>query len=197
MILDLEQSQIRFKQPVKPADPDDVEDVGNPQLDDSDIKSIQDLVPDLISMMEAVGRREDFVKKLKSIADKTLDIQNIALSLLLDIGQFLNCNTVNSMRYHQTSLDFWSVFHKIFRGKGIRFMRGLKASKVDLDHDRPVKPTDCKLNFVVPSDRILIREALQFRHNACKPGEVLRPFGDFAKRQKNPYVVASLDAKRA
>ena len=132
MILDLEQSQIRFKQPVKPADPDDVEDVGNPQLDDSDIKSIQDLVPGLISMMEAVGRREDFVKKLKSIADKTLDIQNIALSLLLDIGQFLNCNTVNSMRYHQTSLDFWSVFHKIFRGKGIRFMRGLKASKVDL-----------------------------------------------------------------
>ena len=87
MILDLEQSQIRFKQPVKPADPDDVEDVGNPQLDDSDIKSIQDLVPD-------------------------------------------------------------------------RFMRGLKASKVDLDHGRPVKPTDCKLNFVVPSDRILIREAL-------------------------------------
>ena len=65
MILDLEQSQIRFKQPVKPADPDDVEDVGNPQLDDSDIKSIQDLVPDLISMMEAVGRREDFVKKIK------------------------------------------------------------------------------------------------------------------------------------
>ena len=68
--------------------------------------------------MESYGRRDDFVKTLKSISNRTLPINHIALNLLLDIG--LGGNTVHTMRYNKTTLDVWTTFHKIFRGKGIR-----------------------------------------------------------------------------
>ena len=34
----------------------------------------------------------------------------------------------------------------------------------------PIKPEACHLNFVVPANRILIREEEQFRLDASKPG---------------------------
>ena len=45
-----------------------------------------------MEIMESYGRRDDLVKTLKSIADRNLPINNIALNLLLDIGGFLDCN---------------------------------------------------------------------------------------------------------
>ena len=148
--------------------------------------------------MESNGRRNDFVKTLKSIADKTLPINNIALNLLLDIGRFLDCNTVHNMRYNKTTLDFWTIFHKLFRGKGIRFMRGLKASGLDGNpkEEGPIKPEACHLNFVVPASRILIREGEQFRLDASKPGVLSGVLQDFAKVQKKPDVKLCFDGKK-
>ena len=70
-------------------------DTDENELDDKAIDDIQSLILRIIEIMESNGRRNDFVKTLKSIADKTLPINNIALNLLLDIGRFLDCNTVH------------------------------------------------------------------------------------------------------
>ena len=56
-----------------------------------------------------------------------LDVKNMALHLLLDVGQFLNANAPSRMRYSKTSLDYWLVIQKLFKGKGVRFFRGVKT----------------------------------------------------------------------
>jgi hypothetical protein len=60
----------------------------------------------VLPIMETIDRHHDFISVLKSLVEGTLDVKNVALHLLLDIGKFLRQNTLTNMRYHQTSLDF-------------------------------------------------------------------------------------------
>ena len=57
-------------------------------------------------------------------------MNNIALNLLLDLRQYLNQQSSTQMRYSQTSLDFWLVVKKLFKGKGVRFFTGCKTHAV-------------------------------------------------------------------
>jgi hypothetical protein len=75
----------------------------------------------VVSALQSVGRCDDFISVLQSISNGKLDIRNLALRLLLDVGKFLNCN---QMRYSQTSIYFWLLIQKLFKGKVLCFFRG-------------------------------------------------------------------------
>ena len=94
------------------------------------MQSILDLLPDVLNVMNEMERSPDFISVLKAIADRKLQ-GNIALHLLLDVGQFLRQNTVYSMRYHPVTREFWTLVHKLFKGKGLRFFTGLKGEGQD------------------------------------------------------------------
>ena len=70
------------------------------------------------------GREHDFLEVLEGLASGTLDPQNIALQLLLDIGSFLAAETVNKVRYSTLTLNFWTLVKKLFYGKATSFFRG-------------------------------------------------------------------------
>ena len=84
----------------------------SPKLEDftgpSEITSdMADIFADVIRVMKEIGRTEDFIGALTNIANGKLR-GNIALHLLLDVGQFLRQETLHSMRYSNISKDFWT-----------------------------------------------------------------------------------------
>ena len=166
--------------------------------EDDDLSKLWNILPDVINLLKSIGRSEDFISVLSSLADKTLSIQNISLHLLLDIGQFLKQNTIFNMRYHKTSLDFWVIVQKLFKGKGVRFFRGLKASGLqERPSDMgPVKPGECAINFIVPSDTILKRESSKFRIDSEHPGLLHSAIMSFAEGATNRDVKLAFDGKK-
>ena len=99
------------------------------------------------------NRLDDFYNLLVAIADGYLE-DNIALHLILDIGQFYSYDSIHSMRYSETSLTFWATVQKNFKGKCVNFFRGHKGEGVWDANDGAVSPVDCRINFAVPSDQI-------------------------------------------
>ena len=94
-----------------------------PDLDEK----LRMLLPEVLDILKQIGRCDDFISVLESIVSGKLDVKNMALHLLLDVGQFLNANAPSGMRYLKTSLDYWLVIQKLFKGKGFRFFRGVKT----------------------------------------------------------------------
>ena len=81
------------------------------------------------------------------------------------------------MRYSQTSLDFWLVVKKLFKGKGIRFFSGEKQHSVETNrddddiHDIGNSVEDKSIiNFAVPSSKVLLRESNKYKFIAEQPG---------------------------
>jgi hypothetical protein len=85
-------------------------------------------LPQLIEKLKTIGRSEDFFNVVEAIVIGKLRLENIALHLLLDIGLFLSVESSSEMRYSQTSIDFWLVVQKLFKGKGLRFFRGIRSA---------------------------------------------------------------------
>ena len=103
-------------------DPEDNTDT--PSGDPNDINKLFSAV---LQQFADIGRENDFLSLLQCVADGRLDINNIALHLILDMGQFLSKTKVNSMRYSNVTLDFWLLVARLFKGKALRFFRGFMA----------------------------------------------------------------------
>jgi hypothetical protein len=43
--------------------------------------------------------------------------ENIALNLILDVGQFYRQSTISNMRYRDESIAFWATVQKLFKRK--------------------------------------------------------------------------------
>ena len=131
--------------------------------------TLADLLPRVLMGLKETNRENDFVSVIKCLASGKLSMNNIALSLLLDLGQYLNQQSSTQMRYSQTSLDFWVVVQKLFKCKGVRFFTGCKTHAVkriksEYSEDDIETPL---INFVVPSKKILTRECEKYVE---KPG---------------------------
>ena len=106
----------------------------------STLKELQAILPTLVQFLEDIGRSEDFLSSLTAISTGRLSLDNMALHLFLDIGQLLR-TPQNMMKYSKTSIDFWTVIQKLFKGKAIRFFKGATSHK-------EIRGTNaCKLNF--------------------------------------------------
>ena len=90
-----------------------------------------DICTRAIKVFEDVGRGEDFLSVLRASANGTLVPQNIAVHLLLDIGHMLSQESLQNIRYNSTTLDFWTLVYKMFRGKATRFFRGTMSLNTD------------------------------------------------------------------
>jgi hypothetical protein len=84
---------------------------------------------------------------------------NIAFHLLLDIGRFYGQTEISQMRYSKATLDFWITIKHLFKGKGLSFFRGYKGCGAEVNSNNCISPQNCRINFVVPSDKILNKES--------------------------------------
>jgi hypothetical protein len=151
------------------------------------------LIPGVIEKLEVAGRLADFESTMKAVTDGILE-DNIAFHLLLDIGQFYSCSTVSNMRYSEETLQFWSTVKNLFKGKGIHFFRGYKSQ--GMKEDAPARPSDCKINFIVPSDSILSKESAIYIGDAKEPGILRTSLESFSRENPGKDVKLSIDGKK-
>ena len=103
--------------------PTDISLKCGPVQEESDMQKLEKILPDVVHSLNDMGQADDFSSVLQAIAKGKIQ-NNIALHLLLDVGQLLRQDTPHSMRYNQTSLDFWTLLMKVVHGKGMRLLEG-------------------------------------------------------------------------
>ena len=160
----------------------------------TDDANIYQLISHVIDVMKDIGTISDVISVLQAIKNGYLN-DNIAFHLLLDIGDFYSLNSINNVRYSKQSLGFWVTVQKLFKGKGINFFRGFRAEG-QKQVGKVIHPSDCEINFLVPSDPILVKEASKFRLDASKPGLLEISLDAFATQHKGDDVKLSIDGKR-
>ena len=159
------------------------------------------LLPEVIDFLKETDRSDDFVSVLECILNGKINVRNIALNLLLDLGQYLNQSSSGQMRYSQTSLDFWLIIKKMFKGKGIQFFSGnmmnvVKHANYDADSNQA---TESSINFAAPSDKILRRENQKYMISGEKPGIIPGALTSFreSKSTTNPVECKiAIDGKK-
>lgn len=69
--------------------------------------TLQELFEKTNKLFEETGRGDDFKAVLRAFSNGTLNPQNIAVHLLLDIGNLLSSSSFKNVRYSDTTLDFY------------------------------------------------------------------------------------------
>ena len=150
----------------------------------------------VMDKMTNLNKKSDFVLVLRAIQDGLLD-NNIALYLLLDIGRFYASDCINSMRYDRETLDFWVTFWRLFKGRGINFMMGNKGEGLLLEeNNHTISPSQCRINFVVPTDTTWKKEISEHRIEVEKPGMINSTLNTFASINEGVDVKLSTDEKK-
>lgn len=90
------------------------------QADGKDIETFKSA----LEVLKTHGNSDNFMAVLTLLSNGTLHPSNIALHLLLDIGNLLSQASFTQVRYSKTTLDFWAIVHRLFKGKATRFFRG-------------------------------------------------------------------------
>ncbi len=99
--------------------------------DEADDSNTITVFKNALEIVKSNGRGSDFMSVLMALADGTLDPKNIALHLLLDIGSILSEKSLSSVRYNKTTMDFWTLVYRMFKGKATRFFRGSMSADLD------------------------------------------------------------------
>lgn len=152
------------------------------------------LLQDAASVLKERGRYEDFLSVLRCIADSTL-IDNIALHLILDVGNFYSTNCIQGLRYSEETITFWVTVKKLFKGKGINFLRGFKAQGLEKDKEY-ISPKDCRIHFAVPSNPTLASESTKYTVGLENPGILDTSLDAFAEKNADKDVKISIDGKK-
>ena len=99
------------------------------------------------------------------LATETFPTHNICYLLFLDIVEWFSCNSTTHMRYREETLQFWRIGYRLFHGKFIRFMSGMRSFDQVLDGTSDkgfFDPLKSKVNFAVPSRNNLYKETSSF-----------------------------------
>ena len=122
VIIDIRSKRITFKRPITtPVAERCNNDVGI----DTDHNFLYGLIPGVLERICEMNRLDDFISLLQAICDGKLQ-NNIALHLLLVIGQFYSLTDIRQMKYSNDSINFWLTLKKIFKGRGVNFFQGYK-----------------------------------------------------------------------
>lgn len=118
-----------------------------------------DILPSVLKIRQA-GISSDFCNLLRLIHLDKLPLTNISLLLFLDVVRWYSLENTANMQYSIDCLKFWKVMYRLFHGKALRFMGGMKSSKEDVDESNTANcggydPAFSSINFAVPSQKRL------------------------------------------
>ena len=85
-----------------------------------------DLLLKVLKSLEDVGQKESFLKFMGLLASGTFSLHNICYLLFLDIVGWFSCDSTTHMRYGHETVKFWQIGYRLFHGKFLRFMSGIR-----------------------------------------------------------------------
>ena len=113
-----------------------------------------DLLPKVLKSLEDVGQKESFLKFMRLLASGTFPLHNICYLLFLDIVEWFSCDSTTHMRYGHETVKFWQIGYRLFHGKFLRFMSGIRNFGRVLDGTSErvfFDPLKSKVNCAVPN----------------------------------------------
>lgn len=119
-----------------------------------------DILPSVLKKLRQAGISSDFCNLLRLIHLDKLPLTNISLLLFLDVVRWYSLENTTNMQYSIDCLKFWKVMYRLFHGKALRFMGGMKSSKEDVNESNTANcggydPAFSSINFAVPSQKRL------------------------------------------
>ena len=106
-VIDIDNMKLRFKRmhaetggPLSEARPLDEEE--DEESQEQTEGRLLELMPSVLNALRETGREGDLIAVVESIVSGRLSVHNIALNLLLDLGQYLNQQSSEQMSYSQT-----------------------------------------------------------------------------------------------
>ncbi|CAG2220507.1 unnamed protein product [Mytilus edulis] len=90
------------------------------------LERLSSILPKVISNLRDVGELNSFVQFNELLASGSFPFENIAYRLFCDVVQWYTLSNTSSMRYSELVKRFWRTGYKLFKGKFLRFMSGLK-----------------------------------------------------------------------
>ena len=115
-------------------------------------------LPDVLKSLKAADHLETYMKFNRMLAEDTFPFRNIAYLLFLDVVNWFSQDSTSQMRYDEDVKRFWRLGLKLFKGRFLKFMGGLKntgQSKMKGVIHGSYAPSESKNNFAVPSRRVL------------------------------------------
>ena len=140
------------------------------QIDDSFII----LCRTFTEKLKSIGRDDDFICLMKSVIIGRLPLTNIALHLLLDVGQLMRDG--RGIGYNPVTKQFWLAIHILLKARGTRLFRG----NISFESDETLS----SMNFAVPSEKTMERQFQTFKHEVSKPGIIASMLDQFDHQNK-------------
>jgi hypothetical protein len=113
-----------------------------------------DLLLKVLKSLEDVGQKESFLKCMGLLASGTFPLHNICYPLFVDIVEWFSCDSATHMRYGHETVKFWQIEYRLFHGKFLRFMSGIRnfGQVWDGTSERGFfDPLKSKVNCAVPN----------------------------------------------
>jgi hypothetical protein len=142
---------------------------------DDNCQEIADIMKSLPLVIKELGNEgySSLLQKFcKLVAEKKFPLQNISLRLWADVVEWYGLDDTRNMRYSPETLQFFWLGRKLFGGKFVRFMSGLKNENDFLLGHTVLDPQNSKMNFACPSENVLreINPMGQQFPDVLKPG---------------------------
>ena len=88
-------------------------------------------------------------------------MNNICFLLFTDSIEWFSCQNTCNMKYQTETMQFWQIGYRLFHGKFLRFMSGLRnyGQVLNKNAERSeLNPSDSRINFAVPAQKNLYRK---------------------------------------
>lgn len=105
--------------------------------------------------MNKAGKGDILQKFFSQVSTGKFPLNNIAFQLWCDVVDRYDNKDTRQMRYSLDTLKFFWVGKKLFGGRFIRFMGGMKNEKQQLTGSSSLDPHLLKVNFACPDEKIL------------------------------------------
>lgn len=87
---------------------------------------MEEMLPAILSTLFEHGKLDSYLKFNRLIHEKKMPMNNICFLLFNDLINWYSSTNTSQMRYQKETMKFWQLGYRLFHGKFIRFMTGLK-----------------------------------------------------------------------
>ncbi len=132
----------------------------NLQIDHAEAE-MQRLIPHVLNTMFECGKLESYLKFNRLIFSGNFPMNNICFLLFTDLIEWFSCQNTCNIKYQTETMQFWQIGYRLFQGKVLRFMSGLRnyGQVLNKNAERSeLNPSDSRINFAVPAQKNLYRK---------------------------------------
>ena len=135
-------------------------------------------LPNGMKAIKRSGQYEDWLLFTKMLMGGTFPTDNISYRLFLDVLHFYSTTNIHAVRYCDSTKKFWSLGFRLFKGRFLRFMGGIKSIS---SNKHESKPSDSRVNFIVPGADTL-RKDIDSADSCCQnPGIIFKNIESFTQ----------------